>query len=46
MELAIAAKEREHHMTKVDIAGAYLNALIGDGDGIYMELNEYVTTKK
>jgi hypothetical protein len=43
MELAIAAKERKH-MTKVDIAGAYLNALIGDGDDIYMELSKDVTT--
>ena len=41
-ELAMAAKERKH-MTKVDIAGAYLNALIGDGDDIYMELNKDVT---
>jgi hypothetical protein len=43
MELAIAAKEQKH-MTKVDIAGAYLNALIGDGDDIYMEINKDVTT--
>jgi hypothetical protein len=43
MELAIAAKEKKH-MTKVDIAGAYLNARIGKGDDIYMELNKDVTT--
>ena len=43
MELATAAKEYKH-MTKVDIAGAYLNALIGDDDDIYMELNKDVTT--
>jgi hypothetical protein len=31
IELAIAAKERKSK-AKVDIAGAYLNALIDDGD--------------
>jgi hypothetical protein len=43
MELAIAAREGKL-MTKVDIAGAYLNALIGDDDDIYMELSKDVTT--
>lgn len=39
MELAIATKDSKK-MAKVDIAGAYLNALIGDGDDIYMELSK------
>jgi hypothetical protein len=43
MELAIAAKENKEKV-KVDIAGAYLNAFIGDGDEIYMELSKEVTT--
>jgi hypothetical protein len=42
MELAIAVKEQKKK-AKVDIAGAYLNAFIGDGDDIYMELGKEVT---
>jgi Reverse transcriptase (RNA-dependent DNA polymerase). len=43
MELAIAAKEGKK-LAKVDIAGAYLNASIGRGDDIHMELGRDVTT--
>jgi Reverse transcriptase (RNA-dependent DNA polymerase). len=43
MELAIAAREGKK-LAKVDIAGAYLNASIGRGDDIHMELGREVTT--
>jgi Reverse transcriptase (RNA-dependent DNA polymerase). len=43
MELAIAVREGKK-LAKVDIAGAYLNASIGRGDDIHMEIGREVTT--